>query len=128
MVPDSDSKILKVFEIFASHDPYKYTEMHSVYQTNQSFHPRAGAVQTRQLKILLQDRDSRLYLQAVQQWTSNREEALDFQNSARASGFVLQERIPNIDIILSFADSKYDVRIPCSLPSHPPVRKGQPAY
>jgi hypothetical protein len=101
--------------------------MHSVYQTNQSFRSHAGAVQTRKLKILLQDRDSRLYLQALQQWTSKREEALDFQNSARASGFVLQERIPNIDIILSFPDSQYDVRIPCSLPSHHPARKVQPA-
>jgi hypothetical protein len=100
--------------------------MHSTHRINQSFRPIGGAAQTRQLKILLQDRDSRLYLQAAQQWTSNREEALDFQNSARASGFVLQGRLPNIDIILSFPDSKYDVRIPCSLPSHHLNRQAQP--
>ncbi|EEF57744.1 hypothetical protein [Pedosphaera parvula] len=89
-----------------------------------SIHPPGGTGQAGQLKILLQDRQSRLYLQKAHQWTSSRDEAMDFQHSAKASGFVLQSKIPNMDIILSFPDSKYDLRIPCSLPSWNAVQSG----
>jgi hypothetical protein len=70
------------------------------------------------LKILLQDRKSRLYFRGTEQWTQHREEALNFQHSAKASGFVLQGRLPNMDIILGFTDARSDLRIPCSLPAH----------
>jgi len=83
-------------------------------QTAQTY---GGVTHQQVLRILLQDRQSRLYFRGSEEWTQNRDEALNFQHSAKASGFVLQARLPNMDIILGFTDAKSDVRIPCSLPA-----------
>jgi hypothetical protein len=89
----------------------------NTFSNLQTAQTHGGAAPQLHLKIFVQDRKSRLYFRGSEQWTHNREEAMNFQHSAKASGFVLQARLPNIDIILGFADAKSDLRIPCSLPA-----------
>jgi hypothetical protein len=81
----------------------------------QPSHTRGGDTNHLRLKVFLQDRKSRLYFQGLEKWTHNRDEALNFQHSAKASGVVMQTKLPNMDIIMSLSESKYDLRIPCSL-------------
>lgn len=89
----------------------------NTFSNLQSAQTHGGVGHQQALRILLQDRQSRLYFRGSEEWTQNREEALNFQHSAKASGFVLQGRLPNMDIILGFTDARNDVRIPCSLPA-----------
>jgi hypothetical protein len=76
---------------------------------------RASGSSKLPLKIFLQERNTGFYFKDFGKWTPNREEALDFEQSAKASGFILQTKLPNMDIVLGLSDPKRDIRIPCSL-------------
>jgi len=61
------------------------------------------------MKVLLQDLKSRLYLQGVAGWTENFEEALDFENTSRAIEFWRDNDLLNVQIVLRYNGSPYDV-------------------
>jgi hypothetical protein len=65
-------------------------------------------------KIVLQNRDSLLYLKSESQWTSLLEEARQFEHIADASAFARKTKLPVLDIVMSFGDPKYDVRLSAS--------------
>ncbi|MDB6126066.1 MAG: hypothetical protein JWQ71_5059 [Pedosphaera sp.] len=105
----------KISERLALLHPYK-EKMLLLNLNLTTLHARASGMSKLPLKILLQERKTGLYFQDFGKWTPNREEATDFQQSAKASGFILQTKLPNMDIILGLSDPNRDIRIPCSLP------------
>ena len=64
--------------------------------------------------IVLQNRESHLYLKEVGQWTSVVEDAAKFEHIADASAFARHSKLSILDIVMSFGDPKYDVRLRAS--------------
>jgi hypothetical protein len=67
------------------------------------------------MRILLQNRNSLLYVESANNWTSDVERATDFQQMMRALDFVWQTNLINLDILMVFGDPGMDIRIPASL-------------
>jgi len=66
------------------------------------------------MRTLLRNRSTNLYLAAASGWTSSMDSALDFQEPGRASQFVHDAKLEQseLDVILSFNNSRYDVVLP----------------
>jgi hypothetical protein len=67
------------------------------------------------MRIILQDRESLLYLKTADEWTTDIDLATDFQQLVQAIEFVRTSKLPNLDAIMWFGDPKYDVRVLASL-------------
>jgi hypothetical protein len=65
-------------------------------------------------KIVLQNRESLLYLQLDGKWTSDMEGAARFKHVTDASFFAREKKMEVLDIVMSFGDPRYDVRLPAS--------------
>src|SRR5260370_42425658 len=61
------------------------------------------------LRVLLRNRETGLYFQTPDKWTTAPRCALDFESSARALKKVIELRLQNMDIVLSFGNPAYDV-------------------
>jgi hypothetical protein len=64
------------------------------------------------VKILLQHCRTRLYLRGLGNWTTNPQEALDFQHSQRAIDFAREHGLPGVQIAVKFIDSQFDEVFP----------------
>jgi hypothetical protein len=64
--------------------------------------------------IVLQNRESQLYLKKEGEWTALVADAAHFEHIADASAFVLRSKLPILDIVMTFGDPKYDVRLRAS--------------
>jgi hypothetical protein len=62
-------------------------------------------------KIVLQNRDSLLYWKGEDQWTPHLDEAHQFAHIADANTFARKAKVAALDIVMSFGDPKYDVRL-----------------
>lgn len=67
------------------------------------------------MRIILQHRKSRLYLEKLGQWTDDVETALDFTHLIAAVDFVQFNQISTIDVLMHFGDPRYDVRLSASM-------------
>jgi len=65
-------------------------------------------------KIVLQHRESRLYLQAVEKWTADLAQAVAFEHVTDASAFARKHKAGSLDIVMCFGDPQYDVRLPAA--------------
>ena len=65
-------------------------------------------------KIVLQNRESLLYLKGEGQWTPHVAEASSFEHVADANAFVRHAKLPVLDIVMTFGDPRYDVRLRAS--------------
>jgi hypothetical protein len=63
------------------------------------------------VRIILQNRKSRLYFKAANEWTAHIQEASDFQRVVKAFDFVHKSKLPDIDAVMHFGDPAYDVRL-----------------
>jgi hypothetical protein len=64
------------------------------------------------LKVFLRNRDTGLFFQTLDKWTTARQRALHFKSSARAIKTVSDLRLQNMEIVLSFGNPAYDVMAP----------------
>ncbi len=71
------------------------------------------------MKILLQHCRTRLYLRGLGNWTTNPQEALDFQHSQRAIDFARQHELTGVQIAVKFVDNQFDEVFPL-----PPLAPG----
>jgi len=67
-------------------------------------------------KIVLQNRESLLYFDQAGRWPSSVEEARQFDHVADANAFARESRLPLVDIVMSFGDPRYDVRLAATAP------------
>jgi hypothetical protein len=63
------------------------------------------------MKVLVQKRETPLYLGPAESWTADSSRAIDFQTSLRAIEFLAASRMSEGQIILKFADDRYDIRL-----------------
>ena len=68
-------------------------------------------------KIVLQNRESLLYFNKDGQWTPDIKQATSFEHVADASAFARKSKLALLDIVMSFGDPRYDVRLAASTPA-----------
>ena len=73
-----------------------------------------GANAISKATIVLQSRESQLYLKGEGQWTPTVQEAVKFNHIADASAFACKSKLALLDIVMTFGDPKYDVRLRAS--------------
>ena len=71
-----------------------------------------------EMKVLLQEAVSGLYLTEASQWTPDPSLGRDFGNVVVALEATRKHRQRALDVILKFQDQKYDIRLPAQVPSH----------
>jgi hypothetical protein len=66
------------------------------------------------LRVILQHRKSLLYLKGLSEWTPNIREAREFKDIVHAIDFAQLARLTELDVLMHFGDSKYDIRLAAS--------------
>ena len=64
------------------------------------------------MRILLQQKDTGLYLQNDGAWTRDAAEAMDFLSSTRAIDFCASHKISGVQLVLKFEEQHYDIVLP----------------
>ncbi len=64
------------------------------------------------MKVLLQNKTSRLFLLEASSWTGNLEEAFGFLNSGEAIDFAMQHQLTDLHVVLWFREQNYSLVIP----------------
>ncbi len=64
------------------------------------------------MRVLLCDAKTRLFLQAVGQWTSEAQSACTFESSLKAALFAQEHGLQNVEVYLDFEDSDYNIWLP----------------
>lgn len=64
------------------------------------------------MKVLLQHKESGLYLKEVGITTPNSAEGLDFLSSTQAIEFCTRHKIPGMQIVLRFQEQHFDIVLP----------------
>ncbi|MDB6020484.1 MAG: hypothetical protein JWQ04_341 [Pedosphaera sp.] len=62
-------------------------------------------------KVFIQSRASQLFLISPNSWTQDVGQAQDFERVGKASDVARVKRLEDCDIVMSFGDQIYDVRI-----------------
>jgi hypothetical protein len=63
------------------------------------------------MKVILQERATELYFQGEGQWVKDASEAFNFGNSLEAIDYCVTRQISGVEIVLKFADPRYDIRL-----------------
>lgn len=66
------------------------------------------------MRILLQQKETGLYLQDVAEWTCRSAEARDFLSSTVAIEFCLSNRLKGLQVVLKFEEERFDIVFPIS--------------
>ena len=61
------------------------------------------------MRVLLQHKETQLYIKEVDAWTPDKHEAMDFRSSTEAIGFWEKHHTPNVQVVLTFQDERYDI-------------------
>ena len=64
------------------------------------------------MRILLQQKETGLYLQQVGAWTRDAGEGMDFLSSTRAIEFCAANNISGVQLVLKFEEQLYDIVLP----------------
>ena len=76
------------------------------------------------MKVLLQHKESGLYLKERGVTTDNQADAMDFLSSTRAIEFCLAHRITGMQIVLRFDEQHFDIVLPMVVNSKRPSGLG----
>jgi len=70
------------------------------------------------MRILLQQKNTGLYLKALGAWVANAAEASDFPSSTKALAFCAANRISDVQLVLKFEEHHCDIVLPTTLGRH----------
>ena len=65
------------------------------------------------MRILVQQRDSGLYLKDLNVWVRKSLEAADFVNSTAALDFCARQKLADVQLVLKFEGEQYEIVLPC---------------
>lgn len=68
------------------------------------------------MKVLLQHKESGLYLKAVGVTTPDRVDAMDFLSSTQAIDYCADHKIAGMQLVLRFDEQHFDIVLPLALP------------
>ena len=64
------------------------------------------------MRILLQQKDTGLYVKDVGDWTREPGEAMDFVSSTKAIDFCVANKIAEVQLVLKFEEQLHDIVLP----------------
>jgi len=64
------------------------------------------------MRILLQQKDTALYVKGAGAWTNLSSEAMDFVSSSKAIAFSRLHKINDVQLVLKFEEQLYDIVLP----------------
>jgi len=64
------------------------------------------------MKVLLQNKKTRLFVQETGAWTINIEEAFGFINSDKAIDFAFEQQLSDVHLVLWFKEQNYCLTLP----------------
>ncbi len=64
------------------------------------------------MRILVQQKDSGLYLKGLDVWVRKSLEAADFVNSTAAIDFCARQRLADVQLVLKFEGQPYEIVLP----------------
>lgn len=64
------------------------------------------------MKVLLQNKRTRLFVQEAGTWTINIEEGFGFINSDKAIDFAFEQKLTNVHLVLWFREQNYCITLP----------------
>jgi len=79
------------------------------------------------MKVLLQHKETGLYLKEVGVTTADRSEAMDFLSSTQAIEFCSAHRIAGVQIVLRFDEQHFDIVLPMAMNHRPSHTRPAPA-
>jgi hypothetical protein len=68
------------------------------------------------MKVFLQNTRTLKYVEAPDAWTTQVSRAMEFEDSGAAIQFCFDHELPQMRVVLHFAEFDYDVHMPVSLP------------
>jgi hypothetical protein len=71
-----------------------------------------GGTLSTQVKILLQQTRTQLFLKGPSSWTANPYEAFDFEQSQRAIEYASNNQLQGLQIVVKFIDGQFDQVVP----------------
>ena len=63
------------------------------------------------MKVVLQQRATELYFEGEGRWVKDAGQAFNFRNSLEAIDYCVERQISGVEIVLRFADPRYDIRL-----------------
>jgi len=70
------------------------------------------------MRILLQQKNTGLYLKHPGVWVVNAGEATDFLSSTKALAYCAANKISSVQLVLKFEEHHYDIVLPTTLGRH----------
>ena len=70
------------------------------------------------MRILLQQKNTGLYLKDIGAWVANSAEAADFLSSSKALAFCAANKISDVQLVLKFEEHHYDIVLPTTVGRH----------
>jgi hypothetical protein len=64
------------------------------------------------MRVILQRLSDNLFFAGSDVWVPSAGQALDFEESVRATQFIINNKLENVSILLTFDDSRYNINIP----------------
>ena len=64
------------------------------------------------MKVLLQNKKTRLFLKEPGAWTQDINEAFEFINSGKAIDFAFEQQLSDVHVLLWFKEQNYSLAIP----------------
>ena len=75
------------------------------------------------MRVLFRHVRTGRYFRYPDQWTRRKEEATDFRSGVHALGVASELKLRDVEMLLSFEDARYDIRLPVGGPE-PRGREG----
>ena len=70
------------------------------------------------MRILLQQKNTGLYLKTLGAWVANAAEATDFLSSTKALAFCAANKVSDVQLVLKFEEHHYDIVLPTTVGRH----------
>jgi len=64
------------------------------------------------MRILLQQKETGCYFKDIGSWVRDTAEAMDFVSSTAAIEFCVNNKLPDVQMVLKFQDQKFDIVLP----------------
>jgi len=75
------------------------------------------------MRILVQRRDSGLYLEDINSWTPDSSAAMDFVSSTAALDFCAANKLEGVQLVLKFDAEKREIVLPAMIPQTTPGQR-----
>jgi len=78
------------------------------------------------MRILLQQKETGLYVKDPQAWSAHNAEAMEFLSSTKAIDFCIANRLQGVQLVLKFDEQRCDIVLPLVMAPETPDARPKP--